>query len=101
MRVERDFQYAGRDSLPFDATPFPQRELVELIEHLGRLQPNERARHLALLGVPTIDALRARLVPRVTTQRGDTAWVVRVGQVRLCGRSHLWLALAVDPPSTI
>src|SRR3989449_8305804 len=26
MRVERDFQYAGRDSLPLDATPFPQHE---------------------------------------------------------------------------
>ena len=101
MRVERDFQYAGRDSLPFDATPFPQRELVELIEHLGRLKPNERARHLALLGVPTIDALRARLVPRVTTQRGDTAWVVRVEQVSFDGRSHLWLALEGDARETV
>src|SRR6266849_7900549 len=27
MRVERDFQYAGRDSLPLDAAPFPQLEL--------------------------------------------------------------------------
>src|SRR6266849_3344792 len=101
MRVERDFQYGGRDSLPFDATPFPPRELVELIEHLGRLKPNERARHLALLGVPTIDALRARLVPRVTTQRGDTAWVVRVEQVSFDGRSHLWLALEGDARETV
>src|SRR6266487_6560497 len=31
MRVERDFQYQGRDSLPLDATPFPQGALVELI----------------------------------------------------------------------
>src|SRR5213593_4474957 len=81
MRVERDFQYAGRDSLPFDATPFPQSELSDLIANLERLPARERARHLALLGVPTIDALRARLAPRVTARVGDTAWVVRVEQV--------------------
>src|SRR5438045_2177188 len=27
MRVERDFQYQGRDSLPLDTTAFPQAEL--------------------------------------------------------------------------
>src|SRR2546422_4807639 len=53
MRVERDFQYAGRDSLPLDATPFPQSELTELIDHLARMRPGERARHLSLLGVKT------------------------------------------------
>jgi hypothetical protein len=101
MRVERDLQYAGRDSLPFDATPFPQQELAELIDHLGRLQPRERTRQLALLGVTTIDALRARLVPQIATQRGDTAWVVRVEQVSFDGRTHLWLALEGDARETI
>src|SRR2546425_12781045 len=49
MRVERDFQYAGRDSLPLDATPFPQPELSALIDHVARMRPGERARHLSLL----------------------------------------------------
>src|SRR5438094_4989924 len=31
MRVERDFGYGQRDSLPLDAQPFVQRELTELI----------------------------------------------------------------------
>lgn len=101
MRVERDLQYAGRDSLPLDAAPFPQPELEELIDNLGRLQPQERARQLALLGVTTVDALRARLVPRVAIQRGDTAWVVRVEQVSFDGRSHLWLALEGDARETV
>src|SRR5437867_12547575 len=65
MRVERDLQYAGRDSLPLDAAPFPQSELSELIDRLAKLPPGERARHLSLLGVKTIDALRARLAPRI------------------------------------
>src|SRR2546430_11879966 len=51
MRVERDFQYARRDSLPLDATPFPQPELSQLIDHIAQLPGAERARHLALLGV--------------------------------------------------
>src|SRR5881628_4006668 len=61
MRVERDFQYAGRDSLPLDATPFPQHELSELIDHMARLRAAERAGHLAVLGVNTVAALRQRL----------------------------------------
>src|SRR5438445_10563642 len=70
MRVERDFQYAGRDSLPLDATPFPRSELTELIDHLARMRPRERARHLSLLGAKTIEALRARLAPRVSATIG-------------------------------
>src|SRR5437870_6021852 len=60
MRVERDFGYAQRDSLPLVAPPFVQPELTELIEHIAKLKPAERARHLALLGVKSVEALRAR-----------------------------------------
>src|SRR5437870_6146394 len=38
MRVERDFQYQGRDSLPLDAPPLPQTQLLELIDKLQRLE---------------------------------------------------------------
>src|SRR2546425_5490471 len=116
MRVERDFQYAGRDSLPLDATPFPQSELTELIDHLARMRPGERARHLSLLGVKTIEALRARLAPRMVLTpvpplrnaergsegvRSDTTWVVQVEQVSFDGKSHLWLALEGDSRETV
>src|SRR5256712_2404897 len=100
MRVERDFQYAGRDSLPLDATPFPQSELTELIDHLARMRPGERARHLSLLGAKTIEALRARLAPRVSATIGDTTWVVQVEQVSFDGQNHLWLALEGDRRET-
>src|SRR5207245_1651930 len=77
MRVERDFQYAARDSLPPGAPAFPEPELTGLIDHIAKLKAAERARHLSLLGAKTLDALRARLLPRVTAQIGDTAWAVR------------------------
>src|SRR6266498_3166713 len=65
MRVERDFQYAGRDSLSLGTPAFPQAELAELIDHIAKLKGAERARHLSLLGVKTVAALRARLLPLV------------------------------------
>src|SRR2546430_1673462 len=61
----------------------------------------ERARHLALLGVKTPGALRARLLPRITEQHGDTAWVVRVEQVSFDGKTHLWVALEGDARETV
>src|SRR2546422_4265086 len=101
MRVERDLQYASRDTLPLDAMPFPQAELSELIDHLAKLRPAERARHISLLGAKTIDALRARLLPSVTASVGDTAWVVRVERVSFEGKSHLLLALVGDSRETV
>jgi hypothetical protein len=126
MRVERDLQYAGRDTLPLDATPFPQAELSELIDQIAKLRAGERARHLSLLGVKTIDALRARLAPRIVltpasplsprergsggedpSRRGgqrvrtDTTWTVEVDQTSFDGKNHLWLRLAGDTRETV
>src|SRR5947199_3639533 len=101
MRLERDFQYAGRDSLSLGTPAFPQSELAELIDHIAKLKTPERARHLSLLGVKNIDALRARLRPNVTTKVGDTTWVVRVEQASFDGKNHLWLALEGDARETV
>src|SRR3989449_966175 len=115
MRVERDLQYAGRDTLPLDATVFPQAELSELIDHIAKLKAVERARHLSLVGVKTIDALRARLAPSIVlnpalplsaSRRGgrgvrtDTTWTVEVEQPSFDGKNHLWLALEGDARET-
>src|SRR5213596_1014829 len=116
MRVERDFQYAGRDSLPLGTPAFPQSELAELIDHIAKLKTPERARHLSLLGVKTVDALRARLAPSIVlnpslplsaSRRGgrgvrtDTTWTVEVEQPSLDGKNHLWLALEGDARETV
>src|SRR5438874_11858559 len=119
MRVERDFGYGKRDSLALDAPPFNQPELTELIDHIAKLKPAERARHLSLLGVKSVQALRARLVPRIVlnpssplsaprrgaqgvrTQRTDTTWVVELEQPSVDGKSHLWLALEGDTRETV
>ena len=116
MRVERDFQYAGRDSLPLGTPAFPQSELSELIDHIAKLKPAERARHLSLLGVKSIQALRARLVPRIVLNsssplsaprrggqgvRTDTTWMVQVEQPSFDGKTHLWLSLEGDTRETV
>ena len=101
MRVERDFGYGERDSLPLDAPPFVQSELTQLIDHIAKLKPAERARHLALLGVKSIDALRARLSPQISLQRGDTVWTVAIHQPSFDGNTHLWLTLQGDTRETV
>ena len=101
MRVERDFQYQGRDSLPLDATPFLQGELVELIANLERLDAAERRRHLRLLGARSAGELRARLAPRVSARARDGTWAVRVEQVSFDGRSHLSVAVEGDARETV
>src|SRR5436190_4136664 len=101
MRVERDFGYGERDSLPLDAPPFVQSELTQLIDHIAKLKPAERARHLALLGVSSVEALRARRSPRINLQRGDTVWNVAVEQPSFDGKTHLWLALQGDTRETV
>ena len=101
MRVERDLQYAGRDTLPLDATAFPQSELLALITTLRRLGAAERARHLALLGAKTVDELRARLEPRLIAAKDDTTWTVRVEQPSFDGKTHLRLTLSGDTRETV
>ena len=101
MRVERDLQYARRDTLPLDAAPFPQHELSELIDHMARLKPSERARHLAMLGLKTVDALRARLTPHITLEHSDTTWAVRIKQPSFDGKHHLRLEISGDSRETV
>src|SRR5882672_261936 len=112
MRVERDLQYAARDTLPLDAAAFPQAELSLLIDHVAKLKPAEQARHLSLLGVKNVEGLRARPLPHVVppphpplrdAERGsaDTTWSVRVEQVSFDGKNHLWLALEGDTRETV
>lgn len=95
MRVERDFQYAGRHNDSLGAAFVPN-ELRELIATLARLPPVERRRHLALLGESSVAALRARLEPGVTVEQTATAWVVRVAQPSFDGKHHLTLTLRGD-----
>src|SRR5207245_5740874 len=92
MRVERDFQYAGRDSLALDADPFLRPELLELIAHLERLDGAERRRELSLLHVPDVATLRVRLDPRITARTG----AVHLEQVSFDGLTHLSVLLEVD-----
>ena len=100
MRVERDFQYQGHDSLPLDAPPFPQTELLAPIDNLQRLEGAERRRQLALLGTASIDDLRGRLEPRITMSQSDSGWVVSVEQPSFGGPSHLRVTLEGDARET-
>ena len=95
MRVERDFQYAGRqrDSL---GAAFIVPEFATLVDDIAGLPGPERRRGLALLGARDLAALRARLLPRVTLVHSPGRWSIRVTQPSLDGKNHLSLTLSGD-----
>ena len=99
MRVERDFQYAGRqrDSL---STEFIVPEFATLVNDIARLPGPERRRALAALGARDLGTLRARLLATVTLAHPPGRWSVRVTQPSLDGRNHLSLTLSGDARRT-
>lgn len=97
MRIERDFQYAGRQRAPFGGPAFRVAEVERLVNEVEKLAPAERSRELALLHASSVAELRGRLVPRVARMR-DGAWdVVRVLQPSLDARDTLTLELRTRP----
>jgi hypothetical protein len=97
MRVERDFVYSRRHLDSFAAPPFRVAEESLLVAAISRLEPDERKRHLALLNATSLEVLRARLQPTITSIQPDSAAVVRVARPSLDGRNTPALELRVDP----
>lgn len=96
MRVERDFQYWGRQREPFTAPRFTLDEMEKLLSALERLPAAERRRHLAILNAAQISSLRSRLSPRVSLRSAAAAWEARVLQPSLDLRDSMMLVLRAD-----
>jgi hypothetical protein len=96
MRVERDFQYADRHRQAFASAPFALPEMDRLLAALERLDPQQRARHLAFLNASSLEQLRSRLRPVITSRREPTAWTARVVQPSLDARDTLTLEVRAD-----
>jgi hypothetical protein len=101
MRVERDFQYAGRHRGPFSGPPFALAEIDRLLVAVERLPTDERRRHLALLSARDTITLRGRLTPTFTARRTAATSVTRVAQPALDGRDTIALELRTDPSSVV
>ena len=93
MRIERDFVYAGRHLLPFNGPPFRVAEESLLVARVAGLPSDIRRDHLALLGAGSLDELRARLEPAITSKRSSDGWLVSVERPSLDGRNRLRLEL--------
>ena len=100
MRVERDFHYQDRDSLPLDSVAFSEPGLLQLIANVERQALAERRRELALLSATSAQELRARLEPTVTLAVRGATWAVRVARSSFEGRHHLTLTLTGDTTAT-
>lgn len=101
MRIERDFVYAGRHLLPFSAPPFRVAEESLLVARVAGLPSDIRREHLALLGAGSVDELRARLEPAITSKRTSDGWLVSVERPSLDGRNRLRLELRAGPGDSV
>ena len=101
MRIERDFVYAGRQLLPFQAAPFRVAEESLLVARVAGLPSSVRREHLALLHANSVDELRARLQPATTTKRVADGWLVRIERPSLDGRHRLRLELRVGQGDSV
>jgi hypothetical protein len=97
MRVERDYQYAKRHLQPLTRAAFRVPEESLLVAALARLPAGERDRHLGLLGVTSLEALRSRLQPTFASTCSDTLCTVRVERPSLDAQNRLSLEFGVDP----
>ena len=97
MRIERDFVYSKRHLRPFAASPFRVAEETLLVAAVAKLPAAEQVSHLGLLRASTLEELRSRLDPRVSSSRSDTLQIVRVERPSLDGRNRLVLELWTDP----
>jgi hypothetical protein len=96
MRIERDFQYWGKQLDPYSARPFHMPELDSLVNRLSLLPAPERREELRLLRASSIRDLERRLEPQVTLVRNGSREIVRVVQQSLDARNVLALEIAVD-----
>ena len=96
MRQERDFQYLRWHERPYAGPAFILPELADLIASLERLPEEERERQLSLLDAPDTQALRSRLVPRLTLSEDEGRWTVHVEHTSLDGRSQMTVELGDD-----
>jgi hypothetical protein len=101
MRIERDFVYAERHLQPFSAAPFRVVEESLLVERIAGLPTDAQREHLELLGASTLDELRARLEPVITSRRLADGWLVGVERPSLDGRNRLRLELRTRPGDTV
>jgi hypothetical protein len=100
MRVERDFVYARRHLAPFTAPPYRVAEESLLVADLGRLSAEEQKADLDLLGASSLQELRGRLQPTISTSVSDSIALVRVYHPSLDGQRSMSLELRVDPRRT-
>lgn len=101
MRQERDFQYLSWHRRPYGDPPFVLPELTGLIESLERVSPEERARHLDLLGASDVEELRSRLVPHISLGEDNEGWNLLVEHETLDGRNHMTLRVRGDRATSV
>jgi len=101
MRVERDFRYQNRFTLPLNTdTVFVQHELVDLINNIKSLPRDKQQSQLSALKANSINSLISRLKPSINYFQISSQKGVLIEQPYFDAKNHLSLEISVKDKNT-
>ena len=101
MRIERDFRYQDRFTLPLNTdTVFVQHELVDLINNIKSLPQDKQQYQLSALKAKSINSLISRLKPSINYFQIASQKGVLIEQPYFDEKNHLNLEISVKDKNT-
>ena len=101
MRIERDFRYQNRYTLPLNSdTVFKQNELTDLISNIKRLPDKIQKEQISALNASAINTLYSRLIPSINYFQISSQKGILIEQPYFDGKYHLSLEISIRDKNT-
>ncbi len=101
MRIERDFRYQNRYTLPLNSdTVFKQNELTDLISSIKKLPGEIQKEQISALNANSINTLYSRLRPSINYFQISSQKGILIEQPYFDGNYHLSLEISIRDKNT-
>ena len=101
MRIERDFRYQNRYTLPLNSdTVFKQNELTDLISSIKKLPGEIQKEQISALNANSINTLYSRLRPSINYFQISSQKGILIEQPYFDGKYHLSLEISIRDKNT-
>ncbi len=101
MRIEREFRYQNRYSLPLNSdTVFKQNELTDLISNIKKLPGKIQKEQISALNANAINTLYSRLRPSINYFQISSQKGILIEQPYFDGKYHLSLEISIRDKNT-
>lgn len=97
MRIERDFRYQKRYTLPLNSdSVFIQEELINLISNIKKLPKENQIKQLKILNTDSVEELNLRLTPKISFFKIANLSSVKIEQPYFDAKNYLSLEISVN-----